>query len=559
MPLRSLRPLSLLASLSIFSALLVGGCASRGGSRDGAATHPGKARTVTIVSINDVYRIEGVDGGTVGGLARVRTLRRELERKAPDLLMLHAGDFLYPSLASRLYAGAQMVDVLNLLDGREGRDPRMFITLGNHEFDPDDLDEAPLLTARMDESDFTWLGSDIVWKTDEDGEPLVQSDSLARSALVESGGVRVGLYSLTTDFEQPKYIESFRDSVTTAREQIADLRARGAEVIVALTHLQMSEDLEVLEALGDDGPDVVLGGHEHQKLAREAAGRRVLKADAEARSAVVVRIVVPPDGGRPRVDYEFRELDASVAEDRKVRKRVEQWEVRLDRDYCEQKLELPSGCLEDRLGSTRVKLFGEELEIRRYETNLGDWIVDQARLALVDSGAQVAFVNSGSLRLNQDVPIGPVARRVVEEIFQYPSGLKLMRLSGATLQKVVDNAISQWTGNGHFLQISGFAYRHDVGAGVATDLTLLTADGARPIRPEETLLAVVPDFIARGGDGYAMLVEEAEIVEAPERELKGLTIEGLAAAGSVGIAPEIEGRICSSDHDGPCLAGGGDA
>ena len=93
-------------------------------------------RGFTILAVNDVYRIAGVDEGQRGGIARVRSLRAELEREHPDLLVLHAGDILFPSLISRLYDGRQMIDVLNLLDGDAlGFDTRMFVTFGNHEFD----------------------------------------------------------------------------------------------------------------------------------------------------------------------------------------------------------------------------------------------------------------------------------------------------------------------------------------------------------------------------------------------------------------------------------------
>src|SRR6187402_421908 len=113
-----------------------------------ASTPPAeKDRTVVLLAINDVYRIEGLRDGSIGGLARVRALRKELEREAPDLLMLHGGDFLFPSFASRMYQGAQMVSAMNSLDGDpKGFDTRMFVTLGNHEFDSRRLREAPVLT-----------------------------------------------------------------------------------------------------------------------------------------------------------------------------------------------------------------------------------------------------------------------------------------------------------------------------------------------------------------------------------------------------------------------------
>ena len=119
-------------------------------------------RSFAILAINDVYRIEGVDGGTRGGLDRLRTLRAELEQRYPDLLLLHAGDFLYPSFPSRMFRGAQMVDVMNRLDGDAAAfDERMFVTFGNHEFDKGAMKDADALDRRIEESAFYWLGSNL--------------------------------------------------------------------------------------------------------------------------------------------------------------------------------------------------------------------------------------------------------------------------------------------------------------------------------------------------------------------------------------------------------------
>ena len=46
----------------------------------------------TILSLNDVYRIEGLVDSDMGSLARVRTIRKQLESQG-DVLVLHAGDF----------------------------------------------------------------------------------------------------------------------------------------------------------------------------------------------------------------------------------------------------------------------------------------------------------------------------------------------------------------------------------------------------------------------------------------------------------------------------------
>ena len=197
-------------------------------------------REVVVLAINDVYRIEGVEGSQRGGMSLVRALRRQLEMQNSDLLLLHAGDFLFPSLLSEWTKGAHMVEMMNALDGAPGvDDPRMFVVFGNHEFDKSKQKHAALLQARIDQSEFQWLGTNIRF-AQEGGEPLVASDNLQVSSIVESGGVRVGIFGLTTDKRPANkiaYVDEFIDPVRVAMEQTKLLREQGAEVVIALTHL----------------------------------------------------------------------------------------------------------------------------------------------------------------------------------------------------------------------------------------------------------------------------------------------------------------------------------
>ncbi|MGR9109030.1 MAG: metallophosphoesterase, partial [Gammaproteobacteria bacterium] len=126
-------------------------------------------REVMILGINDVYRIEGVDGQKTGGMGRVRALRKELEQKFPDLLFLHAGDFLFPSLLSDWSKGAHMINTMNALDGvGKGYDSQMLVVFGNHEFDKTKINDAANLQQLINRSEFDWLGSNVVF-TEQDG------------------------------------------------------------------------------------------------------------------------------------------------------------------------------------------------------------------------------------------------------------------------------------------------------------------------------------------------------------------------------------------------------
>ncbi|MEO8360050.1 MAG: 5'-nucleotidase C-terminal domain-containing protein [Vicinamibacteria bacterium] len=516
-------------------------------------------RSTTLLAINDVYRIEGLDDGAVGGLARVRTLRKELERDSPDLLMLHGGDFLFPSFASRMYRGEQMVAVLNSLDGDPfAFDLRMFAVFGNHELERPKLKDAAFLKERIDGSQFRWLGANVTFAKGPDGVPLVASRNLSKSAIVESGGIRIGLIGLTIPVVGVEYVADFAGEAAAARAEIAALKAQKAEVIVALTHLNAANDRRLLETLGDAGLDLIIGGHDHESMQFQVNGRWVLKADADARTATIVRLTKKADGGLT-VTPELRKIGAdSPKPDAEVQSLVNGWQARHAREFCAAVNAGPT-CLDEVYGLTRTNLEAEENKIRGTETSLGDWITDRMIATFKSCGAQAAFVNSGSLRLNRDLHPGTtITRRHIEELFAYPSPLYLLKIDGATLAKVADQSVRGWPGSGTWLQVGGFGFRHGTANRTASGLTWLTAKQTRPVTAADSVLAVTGDYLinpeAGDQDGYLML-NQGQIVKTCAIngiDLKTVVIDALKAAAPDGIAPVAEGRICQGVAGAPC-------
>ena len=491
-------------------------------------------RGFTILGINDVYRIGGLDAGARGGPARVRALRAALEANGAPVLLLHAGDIVSPSFLGRSYDGAQMIDVLNALDGAPaGFDPRMFATFGNHEFDKRKLKDAAILADLVRQSGFTWLTANVEFATGADGKPLVGGPKVAHQTIVKLGGIQVGLFGLTTDITVPDYVAAIADPIEEARRRTAVLRRGGAEVVIALTHLTMEEDKAILATLEGEGPDLIIGGHEHTRQTwTSPGGRMVVKADADAVSVTVAEVALDGDGP-PRIAYRMVDLAGDApAPDPAVLARVEDWETRHDIAFCaKQAPPAPPDCLDAVEGIAADTLVAEELEIRGYETNFGDWIMDRALDAFRDSGAQAAVVNAGSLRLNQDIAAGqPITRRMVEELFAFPTGLRLIEIDGATLRRVVEHAVTGWPGNGRWLQVAGLAFRHDPAAGTASGLVLLGPDGPRPVTDGERIRLVTGSYLLdRTGDqdGYTMLGTEQTVPgSANDITLKALVIDG---------------------------------
>ncbi|HXU08909.1 MAG TPA: metallophosphoesterase, partial [Blastocatellia bacterium] len=141
---------------------------------------PPSTTTVTILQLNDVYQISPVDKGKRGGIARVGAMQKAIRAKSPNTLFLLSGDFISPSVASRLFKGKQMIAALNAA----GLD---IATLGNHEFDfgPDVLRE------RMKESRFAYTVANVIDK--QTGQPF---GGASRYIIKELGGVRIGIFGL---------------------------------------------------------------------------------------------------------------------------------------------------------------------------------------------------------------------------------------------------------------------------------------------------------------------------------------------------------------------------
>lgn len=443
----------------------VGGTVEAGGTAEAVeATSTGSSasansRHFRILQINDVYKVEGLEGGTIGGLARVRTLRRQLEADGTPVLLLHGGDVIYPSVMSKYFDAKGMIEVLNLLDGDpDSFDARMFVTFGNHEFDRSEPD---ILLDRLRESAFSWVSSNVYYRLPEaTPQPFLRVvPTVWHTRVVDLDGLRVGIFGLTLDDTNRDYVVYDYGSVAHGEQQlhlqdvavrsaIATLQDEGAEVIVALTHQEMSEDRRLARAFPEI--DVVIGGHEHIHLQAEVDGTSITKADSDARTAWIVDIDASnPDG--VRVEPTLRDLDASIAKDPQVQNVVDQWVSRL-----ESKVDNYAKVY----GTTVHELLGEESAIRGRETAMGNWLADVMRERM---STDIAFFNGGSVRINDNIPAGGDIRgEHLEGIFYFDGSLVAFDLTGAQLIDVLNNSVSLAdSGAGRFLQVSGlrFSYR----------------------------------------------------------------------------------------------------
>ncbi len=431
---------------------------------------PAPTNPLRFVSINDVYIADTLSDGS-GGLARVATMRSRIQAEGPTLLLL-AGDFLSPSLLSKYYHGAQMIEALNAakLD---------YATFGNHEFElPRDT-----LVAQIHGAKFKWLSANC---REAGGSPF--PGVLAWDTL-RLAGRKVGLFGVTLQGDYPQYVRC-ADPDSAARVAVDTLQRQGVDLVVALTHQTVEADRALLNR--DGRIDLILGGHEHEHMTVAISTRYVLKADANARTAQFA--TVWGTRGHWRQAVALLPVQPTVTPDSSVAPVVAAWADSLRRRLGPERP----------IGTLKAPLDARDAVQRQAETGLGDLVTDAIRAGTM---TDMALLNAGAIRLDDVIRPGPVTNYQIESLFLFADETRILAvpLTGARVRELLEHSVSDGVlGKGGFLQVSGVSFAYDPAKPSGSRITgdPIRADG-RPLGPRETVRVALPAYLAcNGGDGY---------------------------------------------------------
>ncbi|PWC79637.1 5'-nucleotidase [Azospirillum sp. TSH64] len=473
--------------------------------------------TLTFLHVNDVYEIAPVKGQ--GGFGPLMTLLKRERAAAPDAITTVGGDFLSPSLLSGTTRGEQMIALFNAI----GVDA---VTFGNHEFDfgPD------LLKQRMAESKFPWIGTNV---RSADGSAFA---STVPSWTRTIDGITVGFLGLITPdtarLSSAGPSLDFPPVLETAAAAVKELRAKGASVVVALTHLTIEEDRELASKV--KGIDLILGGHDHDPISFYEGSTLILKAGHDAQYLGVVKLAVETkDAGKgpatTTVPTEWRFVTtAGVAPDPEVETVVEGYTKRLDSDLAVV------------IGTTTTELDSRKDVVRSREASMGNLIADALRDTLK---ADVAITNGGGIRADALHPAGSKLTR--KDIFaELPFGNVgvLVDMSGQDLISTLEHGVSKVEEKaGRFPQVSGLTMTYDPKAPAGRRVTSIMV-GGKPVDPQATYRVATNDYMLKGGDGYAAFPHSKVIVDASGAVLLATIVMNYVEAKKT-VAPAVDGRI----------------
>lgn len=191
--------------------------------------------------------------GRVGGLDRVATVINSIRTARPDALLLDGGDTWHGSYTCHQTQGQDMVNVMNALKP----DAMTFhweFTLGSDR------------VAEIVESlPFAALGQNIF-----DAEWDEPTEMFPSYKFFERGGVKIAVIGQAFPYMPianpgwmfPEYSFGIRDE--RMQEMVDEVQARGAELVVCLSHNGFDVDKQMASKV--KGIDVILSGHTHDAL-----------------------------------------------------------------------------------------------------------------------------------------------------------------------------------------------------------------------------------------------------------------------------------------------------
>lgn len=476
-------------------------------------------KTLTILHFNDVYNLQPIEGGKVGGAARVATVLKEYEKDNP--LILFSGDALGSSYISIYLKGQQMVDGFNRL----GLD---YAVMGNHEFDV----SLSVTKQRVKESKFTWIISNLTNK--ETGKPVAGA---VPWVLTEWNGVKVGIIGLASDWLNITVVESeiaYEDYIKVGKQLSRDLKEKGAQIVIALTHMFMVDDKKLAAAVPDI--DLILGGHDHKPMQARVNNTVIWKSGADWENVGLIKIELQKDK-KPLVTAVNLPITPKITDDPKMAAVVQK--------YVKQFAQESDQSVNQVVGKTTQPLNVLRQIVRTQESNLGNFVADAMRDY---TGADLALQNGGGLRSNFIYPAGDVTIKNLSSILPFSNHVVSLKLTGKQIKSALEHGVAgvQDT-SGQFLQVSGLNLVYDIKQPVGQRIQKVLVNN-QPLQENKTYTVATNHYLADGGNGYHMFKNVPRLIDVDSGKLI-LQVIVEAVKKQKMIAPKVEGRIVLVDRE----------
>ncbi|HEX9172087.1 MAG TPA: thiosulfohydrolase SoxB [Telluria sp.] len=210
---------------------------------------PNTAQAYAFTSLN--FEQAARTYGKVGGFAHLATLVKKMKAERPGALLLDGGDTWQGSATALWTKGQDMVDA-GLLLGVDVMTAHWEMTLGDKRVQE--------IVGKDFKGKVDFVAQNV--KTNDFGDPV-----FAPYVIKEMNGVAVAIIGQAfpyTPIANPRYLTpdwSFGIQEENMQKMVDEARAKGAKVVVVLSHNGMDVDLKMASRVR--GIDAIMGGHTH--------------------------------------------------------------------------------------------------------------------------------------------------------------------------------------------------------------------------------------------------------------------------------------------------------
>jgi 2',3'-cyclic-nucleotide 2'-phosphodiesterase/3'-nucleotidase len=542
------------------------------------------------------------------GLAKTAALISAVRAESADTLLLDNGDFIQGAplgdyAAQRLQADKSVIHpvvaAMNELGYAVG-------TLGNHEFNYG-LD---VLEAALRGAAFPFVNCNILTP---DGSPYFKPWVILDRSMRDQDGAARNLRLGVIGFVTPQIVQWDQSHlvgrattvgiVEAARVHVPELRRQGADIVIALCHSGISrraaapgDENAALALSAVEGVDAILLGHQHLVLpGSDFRGIAGVDADKGALNGVPAFMpgfwgshlgiidlsLVEVEGGwrvgaakvgvRPIYARDGETVTPTVDADKKV--------LEIARAAHEATLayvRAPVGAIDSPINSY-FALVADDPSVRivnaaqaRYVARLAPTVPALAGLPILSAAAPFKCGGRGGPDYYTDVAAGPIAIKDVADLYVYPNGLRVVKLSGALLREWLERSASLFlridpnsrdrqplldgaAAGYNFDVVSGVSYAIDVTrpARYDNDGLLVATESHRildlrfqnePVDPARDFLVVTNSYRASGGGHFPGCDGSTIVFEAPDANRDAL-VRYIVESGRVEPNNEVHWRF----------------
>ena len=424
-------------------------------------------------------------GKYVGGLSRVaavvRGVRTDVGRDR--VLVLDAGDAFGGTMIADLTKGKAVVESMNAV----GYDATC---LGCHETElalpglEDCIKAAhfPVLAANV----FT-LPAHAVFT-----QPYV---------LRKVGDIQIGIIGLCDPdpAQKPPHKDegelAVEASVPAARETVAELKRRGAQVIVALTHLGLEADEQLAQAVPEI--NVIVGGRSHNRVhnAHQIGHTLIVQAGAFGSDVGRLDLHVDPDGLVVSQHHELITLDHDILGGNPKTKRA------VDAQEAPFRAQLDEHVAQAVTPIIRAQTLAGQETCRRDQQSPADSLF--ADILRQETGSDFALLPG--VGYGVAIPPGPITAEALGNLLPHDPKVMTMKLTGAQLREILEQSIENVLTDdptkevGGMIQVSGLRFTYNPHKQPFQRVTSIRALGGKPLESAKAYTVAVPSTLADGG------------------------------------------------------------